>query len=54
MARSYTFSNEPMNPFSDSNFTALFNELYPPLCLYCLNLVGEKEIADKLNISVKK
>ena len=41
-------SNEHVNPFLDSNFTALYNELYPALCRYCLSLVSEREIAEDI------
>ena len=39
---------ENTDPFSDSNFTKFFNELYPSLCRYCLSLVGEREIAEDI------
>jgi len=48
MARSFMHYHGHTDPFSDSNFAALFNELYPALCRYCLNLVGEKEIAEDI------
>lgn len=48
MTGSYFKPNEHLNPFSDSNFTALFNELYSPLCRFCMKLTGDKEIAEDI------
>ena len=48
MAKNFMSSHKNTNPFSDSNFTKFFNELYPSLCRYCLSLVGEKEIAEDI------
>ena len=39
---------ENINPFSNSDYTLLFNELYSPLCQYCMSLVGEKETAEDI------
>ena len=41
-------TNENASPFSDSDYTFLFNELYSPLCQYCMNLTGEKETAEDI------
>jgi RNA polymerase sigma-70 factor (ECF subfamily) len=48
MTGSYFKPNNHLNPFSDSNFTALFNELYSPLCHFCMKLTGDKEIAEDI------
>ena len=40
--------NENVNPFSNSDYTLLFNELYSPLCQYSMSLVGEKETAEDI------
>jgi len=37
---------ENINPFLDSSYTLLFNELYSPLCQFCMSLVGDKETAE--------
>lgn len=37
-----------INPFLDSGFAKLFNELYSPLYQYCLKLVGNKELAEDI------
>ena len=39
---------EDLDPFLDSNFTKLFNDLYSPLCRYCISLVGDKEMAEDI------
>lgn len=36
------------DPFLDSNFTKLFNELYSSLCQYCIKLVHNKDIAEDI------
>ncbi|MFO7657345.1 MAG: RNA polymerase sigma-70 factor [Bacteroidales bacterium] len=43
-----TYKNENVHPFSDSDFTLLFNELYSPLCQYCLSLTCEKKTAEDI------
>jgi RNA polymerase sigma-70 factor, ECF subfamily len=48
MAGSNLKNNKSQNPFLDSNFTKLFNELYTPLCRYCMNMVGEKDYAEDI------
>lgn len=48
MAGTNLRNREGLNPFLDSIFTNLFNELYSPLCRYCLNLVNEEEIAEDI------
>lgn len=41
-------SNEHTNPFSDSNFTALFNEFYSPLCQFCFRFVLSIETTEDI------
>jgi RNA polymerase sigma-70 factor (ECF subfamily) len=48
MVRRNNDKKENVNPFLDSNYTFLFNELYSPLCQYCMNLVNDKETAEDI------
>lgn len=36
------------DPFDDRNFTQLFDELYVPLCQYCLRLVNDTVTAEDI------
>lgn len=48
MTSSNPGKREGLNPFLDSNYTKLFNELYSPLCRYCMNLVSDMEMAEDI------
>jgi RNA polymerase sigma-70 factor (family 1) len=37
-----------MNPFSNSNYNLVFNQLYVPLCRYCIKLVNNHEAAEDI------
>jgi len=36
------------DPFLDSNLSTLFDELYEPLCRFCIDLTGVKEVAEDI------
>jgi RNA polymerase sigma-70 factor (ECF subfamily) len=48
MAGNNPNNKESLDPFLDKNFTGLFQELYSPLCRYCMKLVGEKDMAEDI------
>jgi len=36
------------DPFYDNNYNRIFNELYSPLCHYCMKLVNDRETAEDI------
>ena len=48
MSNGNQHKKEFLNPFLDSGFAKLFDELYSPLCRYCLKLVGDMELAEDI------
>jgi RNA polymerase sigma-70 factor (family 1) len=37
-----------MNPFRNNNYNLIFDQLYVPLCRYCIKLVNNREVAEDI------